>query len=155
MLFFKRFSFLLFLLFFAIQSFSQDIGGEWLGEVYMKNKKGEYIVYIRVYFEINHDTVTNQITGANVTKSGDTVSVDCTIEGVYDVKRKVYSLIESKAIDATPKKALQWAVLNIFNVTLSKIPEEILEGTCKCIDPIKHPLCFEDLKVSLRRYKDK
>src|SRR6188768_2133810 len=108
MLFLRQFSILFFLLFFAIQSFSQDISGEWVGGIYLKDKNGEYKIYFPVHFAISFDTLTGNMKGTNTTKSFDTVIVDCNIRGVYDQKKQQYTINETEAIKSSNNKTLAY-----------------------------------------------
>ena len=151
--------FLLFtFLFFSTNLYCQDISGEWIGEIYMKDKKGEYLIYFPVYFEIKYDSITKKISGANSTKSFDTVLSDCSIDGGYNGQTKIYILNEIATIYSNlkplnKKDSIEKGVLNRFIVKHESTPEEQLRGTCECKNPHDHPLCLKDLKIVLRRYK--
>ena len=147
----------IFFLLLSTKLFCQNITGEWIGEIYLKDSKGEYSIFFPVYFKIQHDSITNTITGANTTKSFDTVIVDCLIEGSYDPQKNAYTLLETKPVSSNKERALSLPVLNRFKIAYEydKKKEWVLSGSCECVNPLINPLCYQKLKIILRRYKEK
>ena len=147
----------IFFLSLSTKLLGQNITGEWMGEIYLKRSSGEYSIFFPVYFEIRHDSITNAITGVSTTKSYDTVIVDCLIEGAYDPQKNVYTLLETKAVTSNKETVLSLPVLNRFKMAYEyeRKKEWVLSGSCECINPLANPLCYQKLKIILRRYKGK
>jgi hypothetical protein len=142
-----------FFLFLSTKLICQNITGEWIGQIYLLDKNGKYSILFPIHFEIKHDSSTNIISGTNTTKSFDTVVVDCKIEGEYNPIKSLFTILETKVLSSNNPKALNLPVLNRFKVTYQR-EEENLSGTCECVNPVVNPLCYQKLKVILKRYKE-
>jgi hypothetical protein len=150
----KRLSLFLFLFFCSGQLFSQDISGEWLGQIYKLDKDGNYQIYFPLHLTVKYDSLTGTIIGTSTTKSFDTVIVDCNIKGVFDKRKHCFIINETEAIKSNVEKSLKYTELNRFIITSPGNSFDILSGKCECITPAKNPLCNGSLQVTLRRLKE-
>ncbi len=141
-------------LLFSGNLFSQNIDGEWLGEIYIKNKKGKYTLFFPIGIDLMYDSLSKNYNGFSTTKSFASVIVECAVKGNYNTENEILTLIETVTLNSsiTEKGSLPFSVLNRFYLSFSDSTRKKLTGICECLTPDQDPICSKKLKIELRRF---
>ncbi len=141
-------------LFFSGNLFSQNIEGEWLGEIYLKNKKGKYTLFFPIGIDLKYDSISKSYNGFSTTKSFASAIVECGVKGNYNTENEILTIVETVTINSntTEKGSLPFSVLNRFYLSFNDSTKKKLTGSCECLMPEQDPLCSKKLKIELRRF---
>jgi hypothetical protein len=142
-----------FLMLFSFLTFAQNINGIWSGTVYAQDKKGKDIFRFAIGIDISYDSVSNKVKDFSRTLSFDTVIAECKIKGKYNKKKEFFDIRETETISTNIPMDKPSSVLNRFKIKFEKTNQsEIITGKCFCTkDPIDY-LCWQRMKIELKRY---
>jgi hypothetical protein len=140
---------LLLLIVAPLFSLSQDLSGDWKGQIIPANPV--YAIRFPVTFQIQYDSITNIITGTSRTLSPDSIYAEFRIKGSFLPELGYYHIEETDLISTNliDKKS---AVKNFFRFALSDIRGDKITGQCFCLNKEIHFMCAETLTVKLERY---